>query len=267
MRTKKAVFVALSAALGAAVGASAYADGGRELLLSGPIEQLDQGTSTVTVLGQKFKAATEQLTVGEVVNIYGQIANDGAMTDTLVQGTEKFGTNGDAVFLKGVVTGSDPILGRAQIDGVSIDYTAELGNADFNTPTVGDVVAVAGTQPALKGTLVVSTTGPAAYAVGAPSAGLTGSGHDTAGLTGSGHDTAGLTGSGHNTAGLTGSGHNTAGLTGSGHNTAGLTGSGHDAAGLTGSGHNTAGLTGSGHGTAGLTGSGVRTAGLTGSGK
>src|SRR5262249_34057463 len=117
----------------------------------------------------------------------------------------------------------------------------ELGNADFSTPSVGDVVAVAGTQPAVKGTLVVSTAGPAAYAVGAPSSGLTA----PAGLTGSGHATAGLTGSGR-TAGLTGSGHGTAGLTGSGHGTAGLTGSGHGTAGLTGSGLRTAGLTGSG---------------------
>src|SRR5581483_5706265 len=107
MRTRKGIFVALTAASWAAVGASTYADEGRELLLSGPIEQLDQGTGTVTVLGQKFKAATDQLTVGEVVNVYGQIANDGAISDTLVQGTEKFGTNGDSVFLKGLVTGSD----------------------------------------------------------------------------------------------------------------------------------------------------------------
>ncbi len=199
-------------------------------MLSGPVEQLDQGTGTVTVLGQKFKATTDQLTVGEVVDVYGQIAGDGAITDSLVQGTQKFGTNGDAVFLKGAVTGSDPLLGRIEIDGVTIDYTAELGNADFSMPSVGDVVAVAGTQPATKGVLVASTTGPAAYAAGAPEsglaapAGLTSSGSKVSGMPGSG-STAGMTGSGALTAGMTGSG-GTAGMTGSGAKTAGMTGSG-----------------------------------------
>lgn len=248
MRSKTGVLVALSAALGAAAGVSAYADGGRELLLSGPIEQLDQGTGTVTVLGQKFKAATEQLTMGEVVNVYGQIASDGAITDSVVQGTQKFGTNGDAVFLKGIVTGSDPLLGRIEIDGVSIDYTAELGNTDFSLPAVGDVVAVAGTQPATKGVLVASSTGVAAYAVGAPAEGMA----TPPALNGSsGSKVSGMTGSGGIASmnGMTGSGSAASmnGMTGSGSAASmnGMTGSG-SAAGMTGSGARTAGMTGSG---------------------
>jgi Domain of unknown function (DUF5666) len=236
MRSKTGALVALTAALGAAAGVCAYADGGRELLLSGPIEQLDRGTGTVTVLGQKFKAETDQLTVGEVVNVYGQIASDGAITDSLVQGTQKFGTNGDAVFLKGVVTGSDPSLGRLEIDGITIDYTAELGNADFSMPAVGDVVAVAGTQPAAKGVLVVSTAGSAAYAVGipagswsAPSLAMTGGDSKVSGTTGNGSAASmfGMTGSGSAASmfGMTGSG-SAAGMTGSGARTAGMTGSG-----------------------------------------
>src|SRR6185437_14380401 len=48
---------------------SANANTGRELIISAPIQQLDHGADTVTVLGQTFHTQTTQLAIGEVVGI------------------------------------------------------------------------------------------------------------------------------------------------------------------------------------------------------
>ncbi len=207
MGSNKWVSVAFGAVLGATAMASAYADAGKELLLSGPVEQIDRGGDTVTVLGQKFKAPADQLSLGQVVNVYGQLTSDGSITDPVVQGTNRFGTNGDPVFLKGVVTNSDAALGRVGVDGLTIDYTAELANADFTMPSVGDVIAVSGTEPAAKGLLMAAAAGLAAYGPGATGnalaapAGVATSGAEAAGMTGS-RD---MTGSRTEIAGMTGS--------------------------------------------------------------
>ena len=154
----------------AASWVSADASSGRELLFSAPIQKLDRGAETVTVLGQSFHAPTAQLSLSEIVSVYGVLQKDGSVSDTLVQGTNTFGANGDLVFLKGVVTNADPALGHIEIDGLTVDYTSELANSRFAIPATGDVVAVSGFQPTNQGVVVANATGDAAYAVQASSA-------------------------------------------------------------------------------------------------
>src|SRR6185312_13909228 len=233
----KNLSVLLVCAIGATAYTYAFADSGRELLFSAPIQQLDRSVGTITLLGQTFHAAAEQLSIGQVVNVYGVLNKEGAVSEAVVQPTNAYGANGDRVFVKGVVTNTDSILGRVEVDGMSIDYTSQLANPDFIPPNVGDVIAIAASQPAQKGTLVALATGSDAYSAGisngsstqiaggvaavsafgitrTTAAGMTGGGAGTAGMTGGGAGTAGMTGGGAGTAGMTGGGAGTAGMTG-----------------------------------------------------
>ena len=245
----------IGALTGAAAFISAHASGGRELVLSAPIQQLDRGTDTVTVLGQSFHAQTAQLSIGEVVRVYGTLLKNGSVKDAIVQGTDTFGTNGDPVFLKGVVSSTDPALGHARVDGMTVDYTSELANADFTAPNVGDVISLSGSQPAVKGVLVATATGPGAYAVAAQ---LTGGGFAAAQITGGGIRSAQITGGGINSAQITGGGVNSAQITGGGLRSAQITGGGLNSAQITGGGINSAQITGGGVRSAQITGGGVR---------
>ena len=149
----------------AGVWSCASASQGRELLFSGPIQKVDHGTDTITVLGQSFHAQTMQLSVGQIVRVYGILQKDGSVTDEVVQGTEAFGANGDPVFIKGVVTNADAAVGHVQVDGLVVDYTSQLANSQFIAPAIGDVITVAGLQPTSQGVLVASATGDFAYSI------------------------------------------------------------------------------------------------------
>ena len=226
MRIRIQSVLALGALTGVAAIVTANAGVGRELLFSAPIQQIDQGRDSVTVLGQQFHTATTQLSVGQIVNVYGLLQKDGSIQSAVVQSTQAFGTNGDPVFLKGVVTDVDSALGRAQVDGLTIDYTSQLANPSFAVPTVGDVIAIAGSQPAVKGVLVASALGNGAYAVGLNSGGTSMDGIDASISLSSGTRAAGMSGGGISSAGMSGGGIISAGMSGGGISSAGMSGGG-----------------------------------------
>ena len=241
--------VSLSLAISAVIATASQGFEGRELLLSAPIEHI--AADTVTVFGKDFQTDTDNLAVGQVVNVYGVLGTDGSMVDTIVEGTNTYGASGDSVFLKGVVTNSDAALGSIDVNGATVDYTGQLGSSDFSAPVTGDVVAVAGSQPLVKGVVLASAFGGRAYAAaqtggGAKAAALTGGGITAAALTGRGAKAAALTGGGITTSALTGGGITAAALTGGGITTSALTGGGITAAALTGGGITTSSLTGGG---------------------
>ncbi len=238
MRRSIQVSLAVGALAAAAAMTCANASSGRELLFSAPVQQLDRTTDSVTVLGQVFQAPTDQLSIGQIVNVYGVLQKDGSVANAVVQGTPAFGANGDPVFLKGVVTDVDALLGQVKIDGLTVDLTSQLANSNYVSPSVGDVIAVSGSEPVAKGLLVASATGDRAYEMG-----ITGGGTSIAGFAGVNVASAGGM-SGGGTAGMSGGG--TAGMSGGG--TAGMSGGG--TAGMSGGG--TAGM--SGGGTAGVSG-------------
>jgi hypothetical protein len=288
MNTYVRIGLSLVLLCGGFVG-TAFASSDRELLLSAPIEQLDRSADTVTVLGQKFHAQAGQLSVGEVVHVYGVLAKDGSIGDTLVQGTDAYAANGDAVFVKGVVTNIDTLLGRAEVNGMTIDYTPQLANAGFVAPSIGDVIAVAASQPLSKGVLMAYAAGMDAYAVGTTTAdsisvastGLnntgalpgSASGHTgVAGMNGGG-SAAGMNGGGAAAKGMNGGGF-AAGMNGGG-SAAGMNGGGAAAKGMNGGGFaagmngggSAAGMNGGGAAAKGMNGGGFRTAGMNGGGK
>jgi len=234
----KKVPLLLISALGATAVTCAFADSGRELLFSAPIQQLDRTIGTVTLLGQTFHTTADQLSIGQVVNVYGVLNKDGSISEALVQPTATYGANGDPVFVKGVVTNADSILGRVEVDGMSIDYTSQLAKPGFNAPSPGDVIAIAAAQPAQKGTLVAMATGSDAYTAGVSTGGtqITG-GVGTLASSGSpGAAAAAMTGGGVATSAMTGGGVATSAMTGGGVATSAMTGGGARAAAMTGGG-------------------------------
>jgi hypothetical protein len=234
MRNSIRVSLVVGVLTGAAAMTCANADSARELLFSAPVQQLDRGSDTVTVLGQRFNTPTAQLSVGEVVDVYGTLKKDGSVANAVVQATGTFGANGDPIFMKGVVTDTDAILGHATIDGMTVDYTAVLSNPDFVAPSVGEVVAFAGSQPAQQGVLMATAIGDGAYVAGTNGgatsfAAVTASGLNGAAANG-GVRSAGMSGGGLNSAGMSGGGLNSAGMSGGGLNSAGMSGGGLRAA-------------------------------------
>src|SRR6185437_4072192 len=257
MSMKNKLSVLLVSTLGASALTCAFADSGRELLFSAPIQKLDQTIGNVTVLSQTFHSTADQLSIGQVVHVYGVLDKDGSVAKAIVEPTSSYGANGDRVFVKGVVTNTDSILGRVEVDGMSIDYTSQLANPDFIPPNVGDVIAIAASEPAQKGTLVALATGSDAYSAGISNGSSTQIAGGVAAVSAfgmAGTPVARMTGGGAGTAGMTGGGAGTAGMTGGGAGTAGMTGGGRGTAGMTGGGAGTAGMTGGGAGTAGMTG-------------
>ena len=138
-----------------------------ELLVSAPIEAYDASTSKITVMGHDYSTTAENLAVGQIVNVYGVLAADGTTSETEVEATGTFASGTDSLFLKGVVTDSDPMLGRLEVGGATVDYTSQLSSNAFEAPAVGDVIAVSGSQPLIKGVVLAGAFGGAAYAAAA----------------------------------------------------------------------------------------------------
>jgi len=254
-------FNSLGVAIAAIVVNASAAHGfeGRELLLSAPIQHV--GAGIVTVLGKDFETSTEGLAIGEVVNIYGVLSADGSMTDTYVEGTTALGGSGDPVFLKGMVSDTNPALGRIQVDGATVDYTNQLANSEFAPPAQGDVIAIAGSQPLVKGVVLATAFGDNAY-----TAVMTGGGFKVAAMTGGGLGKAAMTGGGIKSAAMTGGGVGTTAMTGGGVGTTAMTGGGVGTTAMTGGGVGTTAMTGGGVVTTAMTGGGVGTAAMTGGG-
>jgi hypothetical protein len=246
-----------------AVASTAQGFEGKELLVSGPIQQI--GAGTVTVLGKDFETDTDGLAVAEVVNIYGVLQPNGSMTETVVEGTNTFGGSGDPVFIKGVVTDANPALASISVNGATVDYTEQLARSDFAPPITGDVVAISGSQPLVKGVVLASAFGDGAYA-----AAMTGGGFKVAAMTGGGFSASAMTGGGFSTAAMTGGGFSASAMTGGGDKArvAAMTGGGFSAAAMTGGGFSTAAMTGGGFSAAAMTGGGDKTriAAMTGGG-
>ena len=249
MRSSIQIAVVAGALAGVVAASGANAGSARELLFSAPVQQLDRGADIVTVLGQRFQAPTAQLDVGEVVEVYGTLKKDGSVANAIVEGTGAFGANGDPVFVKGVVTDTDAILGHATIDGLTVDYTAVLSNPNFVAPTVGETLAFAGSQPAQQNILVATATGNSAYVAGANGGvsnfGLSAGGLNSAATRGNVRS-AGMSGGGINSAGMSGGGINSVGMSGGGINSAGMSGGGINSAGMSGGGVRTAAAFGKG---------------------
>ena len=279
-----------------ACGASYTPDGqsrfaNSNLLLRGPIENIDAASSRILVLGQWLPVTASQIAsskVGQFVAVYGSLTSSGkyVISALLHIDSIRYVPGATNVFIKGLVSSADRSAGSLRIGALSVDYTAALSQRGDLVISKGEEVALRGWQygefgsvyaqsaaviPSARNVGMLGQTGSGATAMGqtgsgATAMGQTGSGAFTMGQTGSGAHSLGQTGSGATAMGQTGSGATAMGQTGSGATAMGQTGSGATAMGQTGSGATAMGQTGSGATAMGQTGSGAFTMGQTGSG-
>ena len=140
--------------------AADQSEGNSEILISGPLEHVDAARDTVTVFGREFTTdRASELSPGETVNVYGSLQPDGSISDAQIEPTTLFGSGADPVYLKGLVTDANAALGQIKIGDTTVDYTQQLASGQFTAPTVGQVIAVQGTQPLVKGVLLASDVG------------------------------------------------------------------------------------------------------------
>jgi len=159
------IYPILSALVAALVAGTALPEeqslSGTELLISGPVEKVDAALGTVTIFGREIATdKASQLATGQLVDVYGSLRSDGSVANTEIDPTSQYGSGGDPVFIKGVVTDVNALLGQAQFGGTTVDYTSQLASAEFTAPSVGEVLGVDGTQPLVKGVILASEIGP-----------------------------------------------------------------------------------------------------------
>src|SRR5882672_4071547 len=282
MKTKSlAILLGLLSAIGPA---ALIAGGGRvELVLSGPIESVDAASRSVTVLNHRISVVdVSGYGVGTLVNVYGGLQKNSAISNALVENLSRYASGSDQVFLKGAISAMDSSTGRISVGGALVDYTALLASSGFRVPRLGATVEVSGTQPGNRGVVLATrllevihsagvvgsgATSSGVVGSGAVSSGVVGSGATSSGVVGSGRTGSGVVGSGASSSGVVGSGATSSGVVGSGAVSSGVVGSGRTGSGVVGSGASSTGVVGRGATSSGVVGSGAVTSGVVGSGR
>jgi hypothetical protein len=119
------------------------------LLLSGPVESVDNATHTVSVLGHRLVIKnTAAILPGHRLDVFGGLSANGSLSAAMVQDTAKYVASGDRILMVGAVTAIDRSRGKLFLGNATVDYTPLLGNVRFKAPGVGEVIEVSGSQPA-----------------------------------------------------------------------------------------------------------------------
>jgi hypothetical protein len=256
--SKVKIYRILSALVVALAAGTAFSEDqnltGTELLISGPVEKVDAALGTVTIFGREISTnKASQLAPGQIVDVYGSLKSDGSMADTEIDPTPQYGSGGDPVFIKGVVTDVNALLGQAQFGGTTVDYTAQLASAEFTSPSVGEVLAVDGTQPLVKGVILASEIGPdvvprvaSVQSRGFASLSTRGGARSSQGIQGGGVGSQGIQGGGVGSQGIQGGGVGSQGIQGGGVGSQGIQGGGVGSQGIQGGGVGSQGIQGGG---------------------
>ena len=154
-----------------------------QVILSGPIESVNRSANSIVVLGHQLvvRDAAGYLP-GHVVNVFGEVLNNGSTRAAIVQNTLRYATGGDRVAVTGVVRAVDRLSGQVTVDGAKVDYTALLGNGRFSPPEIGELVQVLGTQPTAGGIVLAAQfirQQPAGVSGGGGALGVSGGGSPT----------------------------------------------------------------------------------------
>ena len=252
--------------------------GDNSVLAAGPVDSANCAGKFLSVLGINFRAvdrggaaaicALQGRSHLSYVSVTGRLNPSGVveLVSSRVLSLDGYVPGSTAVYLKGSVTETDSLTGKAIVNGAVVNTTER-------TPQVGNTIEVVGTQPLVGGTILPAHL---SIADGADVLSSTGSGFESSSSTGSGVAAFSSTGSGKASLSSTGSGASKLSSTGSeaaklsstGSGTAKLssTGSGVAALSSTGSGASKLSSTGSGAAKLSSTGSGAATLSSTGSG-
>ena len=123
----------------------------------GPAELV--APTSVTVLGRSYSVSdTYGLTAGEKVAIHGTLQLDGTVSSAWAESLGPYVAGSDMVYEAGVVAAVNETFGTMTVNGSTVDYTASLASNDNSVPSTGQLVSVVGSQPAVGGTIFVSST-------------------------------------------------------------------------------------------------------------
>ena len=215
---------------GGGAAANGISGGGAaaELLLIGPVEAVDVASKTAVVLGQKLPfAGAESLSIGEMVAVYGAMRTDGALAVSSVQRRGSYVAGASLVYLSGIVQKVEPSVGRAVVNGVSIDLTPMMVNQEIS-PSIGSKLQVLGVQPVGHGVVLVNGISGG----GAAANGISGGGAAANGISGGGAAANGISGGGAAANGISGGGAAANGIIIRGGRVNGISGGGAAANGI-----------------------------------
>jgi hypothetical protein len=184
---------------GASVNGGGISGSGASLLVVGPVEAVNGGDNSATVLGQRVHTALAgQLTVGNEVAVFGVRQANGSIVASSIQSRGLYVSGASPIYLSGTVQKVEPSLGRVVVNGVTVDLTSIMSYGTIS-PALGTNVTVSGTQPVSGGQVLVSGISGSGASVNG--GGISGSGASVngGGISGSGASVngGGISGSGH----------------------------------------------------------------------
>ena len=144
-----------------------------ELDVLGLVGATDTASGTLTVSGQTVRVtAGTKLTSesigalsalpasGALVAVYGALNSDGTVAASQVTVlAQSYVAGATTLYVRGVVTSVNPALAKAQVGGLSVDYSASLYNTEAANIKSGSVVEFSGIQTSVGSALYASTAG------------------------------------------------------------------------------------------------------------
>ena len=130
-------------------------NGGDVLVLAGPVDSIDPINGVFTAVGQTVMASQTMLSsmsVGDFVSVNGSVVSSGWLyADSIAMSSDSYVPGATEVFVTGIPSNIDPVLGQAQLGELTIDYTAAMSGGAIPT---GLSLSFSGIQPVSRGLLV-----------------------------------------------------------------------------------------------------------------
>ena len=129
--------------------------GGDVLVLAGPVDSIDPINGVFTAVGQTVMASQGMLSsmsVGDFVSVNGSVVSSGWLyADSIDLSSKAYVPGATEVFVTGIPSNINPVLGQAQLGELTIDYTAAMSGGAIPS---GLSLSFSGIQPVSRGLFV-----------------------------------------------------------------------------------------------------------------
>ena len=143
---------------------------GSDLEALGEVQSIDTAKGFLVVAGQRIAISRQTkflidqkevdlakgfsaIRVGDDLAVTGELD---APATTINRLSESYVPGSTPVYVKGIVSAIDGLVGTAKIDTLTIDFTPAMSSPAFQKLAVGDIVEVTGVRPQSNGKLLVS---------------------------------------------------------------------------------------------------------------
>ena len=125
------------------------------LVLAGPVDSIDPINGVFTAVGQTVMASQGMLSsmnVGDFVSVNGSVVSSGWLyADSVSVSNDLYVPGATPVYVTGIPSEIDPVLGQARLGALTIDYTAAMSGGAI---PAGLSLGFGGIQPVNRGLLV-----------------------------------------------------------------------------------------------------------------